>query len=125
MNGELRAVQVEDRSAAVEHVRREKATSDPGSVGSPMSAVVVEVRVHDGQEVKAGDPLVILSAMKVSINFTALRNSCEQRADFVFFAVLQMESVVSAPVSGKVAKLSVAEGDSIAQGDLVAEIKHA
>ena len=66
MNGELRAVQVEDRSAAVEHVRREKATSDPGSVGSPMSAVVVEVRVHDGQEVKAGDPLVILSAMKVS-----------------------------------------------------------
>ncbi len=100
MNGELRAVQVEDRSAAVEHVRREKASSDPGSVGSPMSAVVVEVRVHDGQEVKAGDPLVILSAMK-------------------------MESVVSAPVSGKVAKLSVAEGDSIAQGDLVAEIKHA
>jgi biotin carboxyl carrier protein len=36
-----------------------------------------------------------------------------------------MESVVSAPVSGKVTKLSVSEGDSIAQGDLVAEIKHA
>lgn len=55
-NGELRAVQVEDKNAAIEQVRREKATSDPGSIGSPMSAVVVEVRVHEGQEIKAGDP---------------------------------------------------------------------
>jgi pyruvate carboxylase len=52
----LRAVQVEDKNAAIEQVRREKATSDPGSIGSPMSAVVVEVRVHEGQEIKAGDP---------------------------------------------------------------------
>ena len=36
MNGEVRAVIIEDRDAAIENVQREKATSDPGSVGSPM-----------------------------------------------------------------------------------------
>lgn len=36
LNGEVRSVQIEDRSAAIEKVSREKATSEPGSVGSPM-----------------------------------------------------------------------------------------
>ena len=30
---------VEDRNAAIEVTKREKATADPGSVGSPMSGV--------------------------------------------------------------------------------------
>ncbi|KAK8844019.1 pyruvate carboxylase [Kwoniella newhampshirensis] len=99
LNGESRAVVVEDTNAAVEHVSREKASSDPGSVGSPMSGVVIDVRVKEGQEVKAGDPLCVLSAMK-------------------------MESVVSSPVSGKVKRVLVSQNDSIAQGDLVVEITH-
>jgi len=41
----------------VETVSREKATADPGSVGAPMSGVVVEVRVKEGQEILKGDPL--------------------------------------------------------------------
>lgn len=57
VNGEVRAVSVEDKNSAVETVSREKATSDPGSVGAPMSGVVVEVRVKEGQEIKKGDPL--------------------------------------------------------------------
>lgn len=48
---------VEDKNSAVETVSREKATNDPGSVGAPMSGVVVEVRVKDGQEIKKGDPM--------------------------------------------------------------------
>jgi pyruvate carboxylase len=36
LNGEARAVVIEDKNAAIEHVSREKATADPGSVGSPM-----------------------------------------------------------------------------------------
>ena len=50
---------VEDRSLDVETqtVSREKATSDPGFVGVPMSGVVVEVNVKEGQEVKKGDLL--------------------------------------------------------------------
>jgi pyruvate carboxylase len=33
-----------------------------------------------------------------------------------------MESVVSCPVSGRVKRIGVHEGDSISQGDLIAEI---
>lgn len=54
---QVRAVSVEDKNSAVETVSREKATSDPGSVGAPMGGVVVEVRVKEGQEIKKGDPL--------------------------------------------------------------------
>jgi pyruvate carboxylase len=55
LNGETRAVVINDTSAAIEHVTRPKASSEPGSVGSPMSGVVVDVRVKEGAEVKAGD----------------------------------------------------------------------
>lgn len=65
LNGETRAVNVQDKTAAVESTAREKATNDPGSIGAPMSGVVVEMRVKEGQEVKAGDPIAIMSAMKV------------------------------------------------------------
>ncbi|KAF8343434.1 pyruvate carboxylase [Amanita rubescens] len=59
VNGEVRAVSVEDKNSAVETVSREKATADPGSVGAPMSGVVVEVRVKEGQEILKGDPLCV------------------------------------------------------------------
>ena len=66
MNGEVRQVTVDDNNAAVENTSRPKA--DPGDssqVGAPMSGVVVEVRVKDGGEVKKGDPIGVLSAMKM------------------------------------------------------------
>ncbi|KAI0791631.1 pyruvate carboxylase [Irpex lacteus] len=99
VNGEIRAVSVEDKNSAVETLSREKATNDPGSVGAPMSGVVVEVRVKEGQDVKKGDPIAVLSAMK-------------------------MESAVTAPVSGHIKRVVVHEGDSINQGDLVVDIVH-
>ncbi|KIO29923.1 hypothetical protein M407DRAFT_242436 [Tulasnella calospora MUT 4182] len=99
VNGEVRAVPVEDKNAAVDTVTREKASSDPGSVGAPMSGVVIEVRVKEGQEVKKGDVLCVQSAMK-------------------------MESAVSAPVSGHVARVVCKEGDSLQSGDLLVEIRH-
>lgn len=67
VNAETRVVVIEDRQAAVAKVTRDKATSEPGSIGSPMAGVVVEVRVKEGSEVKAGDPICVLSAMKVSL----------------------------------------------------------
>jgi pyruvate carboxylase len=72
VNGEVRAVPVEDKSAAVDTISRERATSDPGSVGAPMSGVVVEVRVKEGQEVKKGDILCVQSAMKVKRAISSL-----------------------------------------------------
>jgi pyruvate carboxylase len=66
MNGEVRQVSVEDVHAAVENVRRPKAdANDSSQVGSPMAGVVVEIRVKDGHEVKKGDPIAVLSAMKM------------------------------------------------------------
>lgn len=66
MNGEVRQVTVDDTHAGVENVSRPKADSnDSSQVGAPMSGVVVEVRVHEGGEVKKGDPVAVLSAMKM------------------------------------------------------------
>jgi len=66
MNGEVRQVTVDDKHAAVENKSRPKAdTSDSSQVGAPMSGVVVEVRVKDGSEVQKGDPIGVLSAMKM------------------------------------------------------------
>ncbi|RDW67835.1 hypothetical protein BP6252_09231 [Coleophoma cylindrospora] len=98
MNGEVRQVTVDDNKAAVENTSRAKA--DPGDssqVGAPMAGVVVETRVKDGSEVKKGDPIAVLSAMK-------------------------MEMVISAPHAGKVAGLLVKEGDSVAGSDLICKI---
>lgn len=64
---------VDDNKAAVENTARPKA--DPGDssqVGAPMSGVVVEIRVHDGGEVKKGDPIAVLSAMKMVSHFDIL-----------------------------------------------------
>jgi len=99
LNAEPRSILVEDKSAAVETVHRERASSDPGSVGSPLAGVVVEIRAQEGHDVKAGDPLFVMSAMK-------------------------METVVSAPVGGKVKRILVTQNDSVSQGDLLCEITH-
>lgn len=40
LNGEMRAVQVEDKNAATETFKREKASSDPGSIGCTFPSVV-------------------------------------------------------------------------------------
>ncbi|GAB7357784.1 hypothetical protein MBLNU459_g0431t1 [Dothideomycetes sp. NU459] len=98
MNGEVRQVTVDDQHAAVENKSRKKADlGDSSQVGAPMSGVVVEVRVKDGSEVNKGDPIAVLSAMK-------------------------MEMVISAPHSGKVSELSVKEADSVDGQDLVCKI---
>ena len=66
MNGEVRQVTVDDNKAAVENTRRPKADiGDSSQLGAPMSGVVVEVRVHEGGDVKKGDPIAVLSAMKM------------------------------------------------------------
>lgn len=98
MNGEVRAITVDDNKAAVENVSRPKADpADPSQVGASMSGVLVEIRVKEGQEVKKGDVIAVLSAMK-------------------------MEMVVSAPAAGVVGGLCVKEGDSVSGQDLICKI---
>ncbi|KAK8216858.1 pyruvate carboxylase [Zalaria obscura] len=98
MNGEVRQVTVDDNHAAVENKSRPKADAgDSSQVGAPMSGVVVEVRVKQGGDVNKGDPIAVLSAMK-------------------------MEMVISAPHSGKIDGLVVKEGDSVDSSDLICKI---
>ncbi|KAJ5170488.1 Pyruvate carboxyltransferase [Penicillium coprophilum] len=101
VNGEVRQVSVDDQKASIENRARPKAEpTDSSQVGAPMSGVVVEIRIHDGHEVLKGDPIAVLSAMK-------------------------MEMVISAPHSGKVSGLQVKEGDSVDGQDLICRISKA
>ncbi|MEM6789166.1 MAG: pyruvate carboxylase [Myxococcota bacterium] len=98
LNGQPRRVRVRDEAveAAVE-VRPKADPKNDREVGAPMPGTVIELRVRDGDRVEAGDPLLVLSAMK-------------------------METVVGAPVPGRVASIAVDEGDIIAPGDLLLEL---
>lgn len=79
-------------------VRPKAEAGKAGSVGAPMPGLVVEVRAKVGQQVKKGQPLLVLSAMK-------------------------MEVSVAAPKPGKLVALPINVGDNVAGGDLVAEIE--
>ena len=80
---------------------REKADKKKkGSIGAPMPGKVVGLRVKEGDKVDKGQPLVVLSAMK-------------------------METIVSAPFSGKIRKLATSLDEDLAGGDLLVEIEEA
>lgn len=63
-----------------------------------MPGSIVGIKVKAGQQVKKGQPLLVLSAMK-------------------------METVVSAPEDGKVKRIIANQGDSMAAGDLLVELE--
>ncbi len=95
----MRNVKIKDKKANVKITVRPKAEAGKaGSVGAPMPGLVVEVRAKIGQQVKKGQPLLVLSAMK-------------------------MEVSVAAPKAGKLVALPINVGDNVAGGDLVAEIE--
>ncbi len=68
------------------------------AVTAPMQGTVVKVAVEDGQQVSAGDLIVVLEAMK-------------------------MENPVTAHKDGTVTGLAVEAGAAITQGSVIAEIK--
>lgn len=102
LNGEARVISVTDTNKSLQQsqkflTRRKVDKKNKGEVGAPMSGVVVEVRVAVGTEVKLGDPIAVMSAMK-------------------------METIVTATKAGKVEEVSVAANDSLSSGDLIAII---
>lgn len=126
---------MEDKSAAVETFTREKATSDPGSVGAPMSGVVVEIRVKEGHEVKRGDIISILSAMKVRSHELCRWRRQRLIAAFRWRALCQLPCQVTSNeflftkvccfichLSSQIGSDGNGIGDSLNQGDLLVEI---
>jgi len=70
----------------------------PRLVLSPMPGLLTSVAVDEGQEVKAGEPLVTVEAMK-------------------------MENVLRAERDGKVAKVLAKAGDSLAVDQVILEFE--
>jgi len=74
-----------------------KGSGAAGEVTSPLAGTVLKIKVAVGQAVSAGDPVLVLEAMK-------------------------MESVISAPTSGSVKSIDVAAGSSVQEGQLLLTI---
>ena len=73
-------------------------SSGSGDVAAPMQGTIVKVLVEAGQSVAAGDPVVVLEAMK-------------------------MENQIAAEKSGTVAKVNVKAGDTVGAGDVLVVVE--
>ena len=95
LNGELRKIHTLDKSSKSTVQTRPKADAhDPCQIGAPMSGVIVELKVHKGSVVKKGQPVAVLSAMK-------------------------MEMVISASADGEVKDVLVKDGEAVESADLL------
>ena len=98
LNGQLRPVFVRDRSLKIDVREVEKAdTSKPGQVAAPFSGVVT-VKCQVGDEVRAGEPVASIEAMK-------------------------MEAAITAPVGGVVERLAISATQQVDAGDLLVVIR--
>ena len=96
VNGQSRRVKVPDRAHGAKGVRA-RAKAEPGNerhIGAPMPGVISSLAVHAGQDVKAGDVLVSIEAMK-------------------------METALHAERDGKIIEVLVKAGDQIDAKDLL------
>lgn len=98
VNGEQWYIPVTDLSTESAGMAREKAKSGTGDVGSPMSGVLVGLKVKVGDKVEEGETLATLSAMK-------------------------METSIPATKSGVVKRVVVNVGDKVDGDDLLMEIE--
>ena len=95
LNGNNRAVVVRDQSVQNSDAFREKADKgNPSHIGAPMPGKVFKVNVKAGDQVKAGDVLLVTEAMK-------------------------METNIKAKADGTVAEVKFKEGDKVEKEDLV------
>jgi len=94
LNGQLRAIQVRDRSVASDLPVAERADrSNPGHVGAPFAGVVT-LSVAEGDAVEAGDTVATIEAMK-------------------------MEASITAPKAGTVARVAIGSVQQVEGGDLL------
>lgn len=71
-------------------------TSKVANIKAPMPGLVLNILVEDGQEIKKGDALIVLEAMK-------------------------MENILKSPADGKVKKVAVKKGVAVEKGQILIE----
>lgn len=99
LNGQLRSVLIRDKEASKElHIHPKAMKGNKNEVGAPMPGEVIDIRVKEGDHIEKGQPLIVLSAMK-------------------------MEMVVQAPVAGVVKALSITKGMKLEGEDLILTIE--
>ena len=76
LNGQPRVVRIQDRKAAAVVAKMPKAeVGNPNHIGAPMPGVVATVAVKAGAEVKEGDLLLTIEAMKMETGIHAERDA--------------------------------------------------
>ncbi|MER2091619.1 MAG: pyruvate carboxylase [Saccharopolyspora rectivirgula] len=97
LNGQLRPIQVRDRSVASDVPAAEKADrNNPGHVPAPFAGVVT-LAVSEGDVVEAGQTVATIEAMK-------------------------MEAAITAPQGGRVKRLAINQVQQVEGGDLILEL---
>lgn len=97
LNGQTRAVEVQDKSVKVTTVEHKKATTEK-HIGAPLQGNLSKIMVKVGDKVQINSPLFVIEAMK-------------------------MESTITAPIEGEVAVVHLTDKTMVEQGDLVIEIR--
>ena len=98
LNGFPRALEIVDETATSSSISREKAdTFNPNHIGAPMPGKIIEIKAQKGSQVKEGDSILVMEAMK-------------------------MEYIITAKASGTLSSISVQVGDLINESDLLAII---
>ncbi|MCG3400500.1 pyruvate carboxylase [Staphylococcus massiliensis] len=99
MNGQARRIYIKDENIQTAQGVRPKADkTNPEHIGAQMPGTIIDVLVHQGDEVEAGQALIISEAMK-------------------------METTVQAPFKGIIDKIHVSKDDGVETNDLLIEMK--
>ncbi len=98
LNGQPREVEVRDKSLKeIAGIRPKADPAKPGQVGAPIPGTVTVLHAAIGLQVKKGDRLLVMDAMK-------------------------MQTTIYAPVSGTVIEITVTPGDTVDARDLLLTI---
>ena len=100
INGKVHQVEVKDRyDLLLEKMGMSNlAAHKVNAIKAPMPGLIVQVNIKVDDEVKSGDPLIVLEAMK-------------------------MENMIKASGDGKVKEIKVKKGDSVEKGQVLIEFQ--
>lgn len=99
--GETTQVRLAGRTWSLSHAkaRGAGAAESDGTIQAPMTGTVARVMVQQGDTVEVGDPIIVITAMK-------------------------MEHKLTAGTKGVIAELNAAEGATVDQGAILARIEN-